>query len=475
MTLRRTLHALARAVFNKNILIFVLLISAVYLSGTLWFERISSSRNFFYAIAEAVAQTPALPTDFEQPFVEPMRIVTGFGNRSYSVDYITEGAIAAHSSFIALRAAVSNAEYSHTSELDWPELLSSAAYLIEYPLRLPRGLVSGAWGVRESDSAIMRHVLAFDTIVIAPGITSADGITITFVDSAQALTHHFVLDDDALRSDLRNEIIAAQDQVADIHFSASSEVAAHMFYGNAFIPIFSGDTLMYTPLRVTNPYANASGDVLISSIIPRISALFETPAAITSKVNPGEFIFSDEHTVVRFSAGNILEYSNYRTHRQPRALTLGEAYGVARAFIGRDAQIPGRAYLTGFTEYEGTFTFYFGLAVYNFPLIMPAGFAQMHNLTAPIEVSVRGGIVANYRKWGTGFEPSLAGQVADIGFFSAYDQLIDSGVMRSIIAGSIPYIHGADLAFYADLDNLDEIGLVWYIRIDGAPYIAPTR
>jgi len=192
-------------------------------------------------------------------------------------------------------------------------------------------------------------------------------------------------------------------------------------------------------------------------------------------VNPGEFIFSDEHTVVRFSADNILEFSNYRTHRQPRALTLGEAYGVARVFIGGDAQIPGRVYLTGFSEYEGTFTFHFGLAVHNFPLVLPTRFAYIHNLAAPIEVSVRGGIVANYRKWGVGFEPSTSEQIADIGFFSAYDQIIDARLIASINAGATPYIHGADLAFYADIYNLDEIGLVWYIRIDSAPYIAPTR
>jgi len=472
MTLSYTLRKLTRMVFSKNTLIFLLLISAVYLSGVLWFERISSNRNFFYTIAGTIGQMQALPADFEQPFVEPMRIVTGFGNRSYSVDYLTDG-MAAHISLTALRAAISEAEYSHTGELNWPELLEPAVYLLEYPLRIPRELVAGAWGIRNSQ--IPRHISAFDTIVISPGITSADGITFTFTDSAEALAHHFTLDNDALRSDLRNSIVSAQHQETDIHFSASSEVAAHMFAGNAFIPIFSGDILTYIPLRVTNPYANAGGDVLISSIIPRISAMFETPAAITSKVNPGEFIFSDEHTVVRLSADNILEYSNYRTHRQPRALTLGEAYGVARAFIRNDAQLPGRAYLTDFTEYDGTFTFHFGLAVYDFPLVIPPQLARTHDLSALIEVSVRGGVVANYRKLGIGFEPSNTAQIADIGFFSAYDRILDYGAVGSAVTGRTPYINSADLAFYADLSNPNEINLVWYFRIDSARYIVPTR
>jgi len=459
-------------VFSKNTLIFLLLISATYLSGVLWFERISSSRNFFYTIAGTITQAQALPPDFEQPFVEPIRVVTGFGNRTYRVDYHSDG-IAAHITFAALREAVSNAQYSYTSELYWPELLEPAIYILEYPLRVPRELAVGVWGVRNSQ--IPRHISAFDAIVISPGITSADGITFTFVDSTEALAHHFILDNDVLRSDLRSSIASAQYQEADIHFSASSEVAAHMFHGNAFIPIFSGDTLTYTPLRVINPYANASGDMLISSIIPRISTLFETPAAITSKVNPSEFIFSDEHTVVRLSADNILEYSNYRTHRQTRALTLGEAYGIARAFIRSDAQIPGRAYLVSYSEYDGTFAFAFGLAVHNFPLVIPPRLAQTQLLTAPIEVSVHGGVVANYRKWGIGFEPSNITQIADIGFFSAYDRILDSGLVASVAAGGTPYINSADLAFYADSHNPNEINLVWYLRIDGARYIVPTR
>jgi len=472
MTLSYTLRKLTRILFSKNTLIFLLLISAAYLSGVLWFERISSNRNFFYTIAGTIMQTQALPADFEQPFVEPIRIVTGFGNRAYNVDYFSDG-MAAHITFTAIRAAISEAEYSYTGELNWSDLLEPATYLLEYPLRVPRELVAGAWGVR--DNTISRYVSGFDTIVISPGITSADGITFTFVDSLESKAHHFILNYDTLRNDLRASIASAQHQEADIHFSASSEVAAHMFHGNTFIPIFSGDTFTYTPLRVLNPYANPNGDVLIGSILPRISMLFDTPAAITSKINPDEFIFSDEHTVVRLSSDNILEFSNYRTQRHPRILTLGEAYGVARSFIGNDAQIPGRPYLTDYSEQDGTFTFYFGLAVHNFPLIMPRQLTQAHNLTAPIEISVRGGVVTNYRKWGVNFEPGRTTQVADIGFFSAYDLILDFGLIRSVLAGEMPYINSADLAFYVDLQNLDEINLVWYLRIDGAPYIVPTQ
>ncbi|MCL2852576.1 MAG: hypothetical protein FWE20_06035 [Defluviitaleaceae bacterium] len=470
MTPTRALLTLTRVIFSKNIFILFLIISAAYLTGLLWFERISSNRSFFYTLAEAMTPTPAMPIGFELPFVEPMRIVTGFANMSYSVDYLTEAPASSHTALAALRSAYLSASYSHTSDLYWPDILASVSYILDYSFRVPHDLVAGAWGVR--DSAITRHVNGFNSIVISPGITSADGISITFVDSPAGQAHHFRLDDDPFRASLRSEITAAQGQDTDILFSASSEVASHMFEGNAFIPIFSGDAYTYAPLRATNPYANASGDVLMSSLLPRVSAFFETPAAITSKVNPGVFIFSDQHTVVRFSSYNILEYSNYHTSRQTRSLTLGEAYGLARTFISSDAQVAGRTFLEEFLEDDGTFVFLFGLAAYNFPIITPTSLRYLHDLHTPIEVTVRGGSVTNYRKWALNFERTNLESTATLGFFGAYDNLLDA---RAYSGAPTPYINNAILAFYPSLYNLDEVTLVWDLQFDGISYIEPTH
>ncbi|MCL2616037.1 MAG: hypothetical protein FWD96_00165 [Defluviitaleaceae bacterium] len=477
MTLTGITRALMRYLFSKNVLIIFLMISAAYLTGLLWFERISSNRNFFYTLMEAVTPTPILPEGFEQPFVEPMRIVTGFGNRSYIVDYLTDGN-PAHTAHSVLRQAVSNAAYTHTIDLDWPALLLPASYVLDYPVRIPREMISGAWGTR--DSAITRQVAGFCAIIISPGITSADGITITFTDSAYGLAHLFRLENDALRIALRAEITAAQDQEAEILFSASSEVAAHMFHGNVFIPIFGGDSLTYNLLRAVSPYAGQDGRVQAGSILPRISSLFAAPAAITVNTNDNEFIFSDEHTVVRFSRGfshgSILEYSNHRSFRHPRALTLGEAYGVARAFIQADALLPGRTYLESFSEEDGAFIFSFGVAAYGFPVIMPTHLRHQHGMHSPVEVTVRGGIVANYRKWGQAFERAHMRETATIGFFGVYDNILDSRTHPGVLTtGTPPYVNSVALAFYPHHHSLNNtLSLMWDLRLDGIRYIEPT-
>ena len=472
-TARIFVRAVFNSVFNKNICILVLIFSAAYLTGLLWFERISSNRNFFYTLAEVVRPAPVLPAGSELPFVEPKRIVTGFANRSYTVDYLTEGSPAAHPSFAALRSAIDQADYTGTSALDWPTLLSSASFLLDYPFRVPSVLIDGAWNTRAA--AITRYVPGFCAIVIAPGITSADGTTVTFVDSAQTKAHHFRLDDETLRAMLRTEIINAQSQTATISYSASSEVADRMFRGNAFIPVFSGDLYYYTPLRLFNPYAMESGYVRISSILPLISAYFQAPAAIVSKANPGEYIFSDEHTIVRFCHNNILEYSNYRTTRQTRDLTPAEAYAVARDFIRGDTSLGGRVYLTDFAQEYGSFVFSFGLATQGFPVKLPGTLRQQHGLAAHAQVTVRGGIVSNYVKWAMALTTSPGHRrIASLGFFGAYDNILDTRAAAGQPTITAPYVNRASLVFYPDPTSSDPVELAWYLRLDGISYVVPT-
>ena len=464
----RNCRLLIRVFFNKNLLIFFLIVSASYLTGLLWFERISSNHNFFYTLAEAITPAPVLPIGFELPFVEPKRIVTGFANMSYSVDYLTDSPAASHTAFAVLRQAFSAASYSHSATLVWPDLLASASYILDYSFHVPRDLVAGAWGIR--DSSITRHVSGFDSIIISPGITSADGISIIFVDTTENLSHHFNLNNDQLRVSLRDEIAYSQALDSNIRFSASSEVASHMFSGNAFIPIFSGDVYTYTPLRAANPY----GDIHATGLLPRVSAFFEIPAAITDKSNLGEVIFSDQHTVVRFSFDNILEYSNYRTSRQTRVLSLGEAYGLARSFVMSDAMISNRVYLAEFYEADGIFVFRFGLAAHNFPVVTPRSLQYTHDLHTPIEVTVRGNSVTNYRKWAMAFERTDYKRAATIGFFGAYDNILDERINAGAEISSTPYINNVSLSFYPALYSLNEIPLVWDLQFDGISYIEPT-
>ncbi|MCL2618360.1 MAG: hypothetical protein FWD98_04805 [Defluviitaleaceae bacterium] len=457
-----------RALFSKNIVILILIISAAYLTGLLWFERISSSRNFFYTIAEAMMPATALPAGFELVFAEPARIVTGFANMSYSVDYLTDGTAALESAFGVLRSAKRQARHTGTSALYWPEILAVESYILEYPLRVPYSLVAGAWG--GGASAFGGIVTGFDAIVISPGQTGADGISIIFIDSAYGYAHRFRLDDEALRLSLRAEISAASTQAGAIMFSASGEAAPHIFAANVFIPTFSGGAYAYAPLRAVNPYADASGEISAAGLLPRVSAFFSPPAAITSTTNPDEFIFSDEHTVVRFSHSNILQYSNHRTGRHNQTLTPAQAYSVARAFIAADGMIGGRVYLGTFAEDAGTFTFGFNLAAFGFPVIMPYGYG----LLAPIEVTVRGASVTGYRKWAAAFERANTTHTATLGLFGAYDAILDSRA-GAYAPHASPYITGAKLAFYPGAYGAGEIPLVWKLRFGDTAYIVPTH
>lgn len=455
--------------FSKNLIIVVLVASACYLAGQLWFERIASNRSFLYTIAGVVAPFAVRADVGELSFIEPLRIVSMLGNASYHVDYNITDSPAMNLAEAAVSMVMRGGRHTHSDYADWQALLAREGYIMEYALTVPIDMIRGTWGVASGD--VLRHVPAFDRIIILPGLAAGEGLNVVFVEGYMA--HFFESlggeaeqEAEILRQGIRREISAMLGQAVPILHSASSETG--IFAGNTFIPALV-DAFAYTPLQAFSPYVNHSGDFLIGSLFAKVARLFETPAAVSRLITPGEFIFSDENRVVRFSYRNVMEYTNYQTSRYRQSPGMNEAFNTALAFIHADTQILNRVYLSGIIEEEGDFTFLFGYAAEGFPVIVPQAFLESLQLRAPIEVVVRSGIVTNYRKWAMAFKPheQTPQRLVSTSFWEAYDRVLEDS--PSAIPVQQPTLHRAALAFYVLPD--EPFGLVWQLHIDAARFI----
>lgn len=453
----------------KNVTIVALVVSACYLAGQLWFERIASNRNFFYTVAEAVVSFGVRAQVSEPRLVEPLRIVKMFGNMAYRVEYDIRDSRALELSVTAVEAAMRHGRHTHSTYADWQHLLSGEGLMLEYALSMPVDILNGVWGISNGD--VLNEVDVFNRIIVLPRLAAGEGLGIVFIDGrgVDETAHFFEVDDspmgESVRTGIRQELSSMLGQASSILYSASSDTG--IFLGNTFIPSFSADSLSYTPLHIASPYANHNGDILIGSLFTKLAPLFETPAAVSRRVTPGEFIFSDENTVVRFSQGNLMEFTNYRSSRYRHAVSISESLAIALDFIETDQQLHNRIYLSAILEEDGDFTFLFGHVAEGFPVIVPQALLESLQLRAPVEVTVRSGVVTNYRKWAVGFEPvGAAVQVATTGFWEAYDRVLEG---QGLSLEEAAWLHRAALAFYAN--PYEPIGLVWQLHIGPARFI----
>ena len=377
--------ALAKIRPFKFVLIIALMAAAIYQTGRLWFIDIVN-RGFFYALTSAVPATP----DQYAGVIKPYRIVTGAGDGYFNIIYNNiagEDVYDYAGSVIA--AAIRSGEYAGTQAADYDKLLKKPVCVFEYAVSIQSEYLLRAFEQRPRFFSSFA-VQSFDSVLIQPPTESDENLLVYFINGETAYAYRLSGGNkQEPASRYAFEIKPARD--------VENKIAYRRVYGE-FVPDFAGGE-SFPSISFTNPYENIHGEKLLSFILSQVEAFFINPARINAGLGAdGVFTFSGQHTIVRYTDRDILEYTRYSVIDRSADVSFVIDFSAAQSFINTDANVINEAYLADFELEDGRHTFRFNYAVGNVPLSARNGWPDRAEIVYPIEMTVDHGLVIRYRK-----------------------------------------------------------------------------
>ena len=142
------------------------------------------------------------------------------------------------------------------------------------------------------------------------------------------------------------------------------------------------------------------GETQIMHVRDQVSFLFPNPNAVMWDILGQTRRFTDSRaTTVTYSRDHVLEYSYSGIPNGKRENTFISAFSAAVKFLRSDKTLTSEFYLEGYSPNNDVWTFYFGLAVNDFPLLLDKDFAELIGIGHFVEVMVRNDTVANYKRF----------------------------------------------------------------------------
>jgi len=374
----------------KTGLIILLSGLAIYLTSQLWFVKISS-RNFFYYMFENT-QLQHQDLENERTLAWPFRLITNYGDNRFTIQYSGLGTCELREICDGIMVSLlRDGVPIGVQELDYEKIFSSRGFIFEYAFNMPLSALGMAYGRAFSDT--LTHITA---IAFLPSVEHHEETIVWLLDEENMNMSGYSV---PMSLPPITGGPPSSDQVIVYN---SSILSGHDFGSrNVFIALFAEDGYRYPILNIVNPYAE--NELLMNVIEQHINVFFENPSAKRSFMGEHNvYTYVDGSTVVRYFQNNVLEYSKYRTGIGEVGLV--RSFNIALNFIESDAFIVDEFYLAGFEQIDNEFIFYFDYIVENLPLILPDEYIGRDlpsghtTINHAIEVTVREGLVVNYRK-----------------------------------------------------------------------------
>jgi len=359
----------------KSVVIIALAVLAVYQTGQLWFVNITNRSFFVYLAALFDPPSPDGYTDI----VRPSRVIFGNGDGRFDMRYGVNEPSADNAITEILRRGI----FINMGEA--APILNTAlrgpVILYEYAFTMRADVFAPAFN--QSTGAVLtdRGLDAFNAVAVLP-------TSVIFLDDEHAWTFalpsgYFYIPDFYINDDL--------------YFNATDT------------RIFLPRTLngwRHNPLRMTNPYANRSGEVQLHSVNAQVSHFFDNPAMRNPRMEGNVITITTINTRLRYLPGNVLEYNCFRPIRREQSPDFMTDFAGALAFINNDPHASNHDFYLAEYELNGrTHIFRFnyiigGTATGGFPLFAPEqGWGPANDpLYYPVEITVDHGHVTRYRK-----------------------------------------------------------------------------
>ncbi len=452
----------------KTFFIAFLALSAIYLTGQLWFEKISN-RNFFYTVLSFLSFEPSNNIEEEYTIVAPTRIITNFGNKTYNIIYNNiSTSLQKKNGDEAIKLILSKGSFVKSDKIDWDYVLSNMSYIYDYSFSVPSEFLIGSFG--QKNNSVSTKIKAFDSIVIIPARNIGEKLKLLFIDKTEDLYYEFLLEEsntDQITKTIINDIKTIQTNNDSLLYGSSHQKGFNMFTENTFIPEIE-DFYAFPSLEPINPYAK-NGDVLKNTITSKILDFFDNQTIEYQS----KYTFSDENIVVKYYPEHVLEYSDYSIANNSLNINLLGKYYTALSFIKKDTTVINEFYLADYKVEDNIYTFYFDYAINDFPIMLPESLQSKIKMKHFIEISVENNKISKYKKYVYNFiSEERANEVATVGFIENYNKILTEDIKTNALK-----IENLILAYNAiEEDNIQQnnILLYWLIIIDDMLIVKPT-
>lgn len=437
--------------FGRNFIIAFLMVLAIYQTGELWFGDFSD-HNFFSLFSNnesAYSKNVAYTLN---------RLIINFGdnkvicraNNIYDSDYKVQFDKAVS---IALTKGTLT---ENTGDVDWDNILDNRAIIYEYNCSFSGKDLVGIFDVNSDNCA---RIKSYDTIIILPRADNSF-MRVIFYDSVEKTSAYAELKSNSIIGkcfETSSEFINMDNE---IYYISSVKNGFDIFSCNIFLPQSESEIYTYSAIE---PHLTMND---ISMIEKNANIFFDNAATKNYTKNNGNYVFSDETSVVKFYENSVLEYFNYDT-KSKEDNSFSANYVSAINLIKQDRFITNEFYLDNYSYNEGQYVFNFNYKINDLPLIPGDELKSSTGINSFIEVVTSNGSVDKYKKYACRYTISDKLDLnANVDFIAAIDKIY---VMLYPDGSEAKPVDNINLAYIADNKSF---GLSWIIDIEGKSYIA---
>jgi len=393
----------------KNLVIMLLVFSALFLTSEIWFGYIDGTFMDVFARGRA----PLVDSEFKRDFALPMRIVTGDGSQNFRIVYggmRRENQVFNFSDDILFRA-LSRDDTPLLEAPDFGYILSGNVIIYEYAFDMPVDVFMSAMGVHSS--VLSAALEQFDKIVFAPYNNS--GVNVYFHNQNTEDWVGLFVEGDEFAIDLRVIVrLESRSPYSLVYFASSYLLEiADSPYNNLFIPVWEAGGHRYFIGSATPAHFDITDGAVMNVIRANVMSFFDNPSVVYDVPTAGGFAWADENTIVRHFRTNVLQHISYR--RDLRNSELLEDFARALSFIySRDLLLTNDFYLAGFREQGNERIFYFEYILEGLPVIFSddlRGLISDHT-TSALTIRFRDGNLVSYTRLAYTF--TICNDVTDI-------------------------------------------------------------
>ncbi len=449
-----------------NLVIILLVVTAVYQTGRLWLEG-TTSHNFFYAVGEFFQQEDRVEADGN--VLLATRYAVGGGDRKFSLYYPDEvgGSALLETANQTLNQIISNITRGEKMEADWQEMLESKSLVLQYDFTVQTEDYLPGYNKLNTS----QRMDSFDYIVIVPaessGISSA-----YFVNSQSNECIRWQASNVSSAPDLYAALEEAENTGLTYIATGQRETYSRMIRRNLFVPQWSEKTYSYAAL-VRQDCFGSDDNVNRSELENAVSNFFRNFAVDWSRRDEsGTYIFSDSSVVVRFyPERDLLEYFSYESYDAQEQTGLLEGYQICCDLLKKDSSLKTDVYLADVSRDGNEWTYYFDYAVNNIPVELSDEIQEMIGSKHAIEMTVRDNQVRTYSRYAVNFAASDS-QMLQVGedhdFVDALNRAVEE--YRQMEQGQdVQNVQNIYLAYYsekaADTQEEQNISMKWFVEL----------
>lgn len=371
-----------------NIIIWVLVVLAIYQTSILWFANLSNKSIFENFYNTKNEHTPNYLHAMESLFINVddgkfIKKYTSISTADYKLIFDNTISNALNSS------KSSNTNY--TENYDTDTLFSSKSIIYTYDFPIYVNDMLGTFGIKKISG--LEH---YDMVAILPCVD--EYVEIIFLSRSNGDAYKIQFN----QYNLSNEIMEIIEELENMSSKEYYYILEDIGYVNDnvasirsnFLPISNGNHFDVNKITSINPLESAGG-ILLAESEKYMDIFFDNPLTKTSSFINDTYTYNDDNVVVKYYTNGVLEYSNYK---KQLSQSQENTYKTAIDFLARDTHLKNEFYLQDYKIEDDKTTFYFNYKINNFSIILSQNMLDKTNMKSMIEIEIQNGIVSKYKK-----------------------------------------------------------------------------